>query len=514
MTGKSKQKPRTRKPTVLGTVTKAKLQPQEVGLFDTVGLMEGCRTKWQYGDWIALAAFGKLEIGQDPDRGKIAALVAAAHGQLGDLDQARKYIGLALGWNCSREHLAQVMISSVENSLGRAALQLGAEDQAINHFQLAVSLVEPKADSALLAQTRQIREMARSGMLQQAKELVEHDLLTVQQERESWDISAWSQAMAERSAILSQTEPPLAVPAEPQEERQAVLSAPLLKNPLFDEAAFRYYGGTTGEMAANFIHIETKSLPRSGLHYLRNTLKDVLDQAFSFCEWYNEPGCCHRIPCAMTGYAETSGFHLRLLKSHDFEMADPITPVTGAMQRLVLIRDPLQVLTSWWILHLLELNHQLMSDHGIVLTKIYYQHEKPVIQQAHRLLETHARMPSSGVLRSWLHQKTAYIIAFMQKWENIPDTQIVDYTEMPQVVLDLLQPWEETLDEGAQRRLTQFRKTGLQKFTPRSSAFSGPGAKITTYLEDHAHLFQDAVARILEVNSSGRLAGAIRTEST
>lgn len=218
------------------------------------------------------------------------------------------------------------------------------------------------------------------------------------------------------------------------------------------------------------------------------------------------PGCCRAMPCAMTSYAETGGFHLRLLKSHDFELADPVLPVAGAMQRLVLIRDPLPILTSWWTLHLLQLNQKHLSDHGIVLKKIYYQHEKPVIQKAYRILERHAVMPTSEVLRTWLQQQQAYMAAFMQKWADLPNTRTVNYVEMPQVVLELLQPWENKLDEGARRRLDRFRESGLKAFTPRSSAFVGPVDKITSHLEEHAPLFLDAVTRILNADSSGKLA--------
>lgn len=503
MTAKAKEKVGGVNPATPQITAAVELQSQGKGLFDTAGLLENCRTKWQLGEWTALAAFGELEISQDPDREKVAVLVAAAHGQLGHLDQASKYISLSLEWGCSREIVARVMISSVENSLGRAALQLGAEDQALGFFQSAVSLVEAKADAGLLAKTRQIREMARCGMLQQARDLVEKDLATIQQEGSRRELPAWPQAIAERIAILSQETLHLATP---EEEAQPELPALLLKNPLFDERAFRHYSGETDGVPENFLYVETKSLPRSGLHYLRNTLRGILAEGFSFCEWYNEPGCCRAMPCAMTSYAETGGFHLRLLKSHDFEMADPVLPVAGAMQRLVLIRDPLAILTSWWTLHLLQLNQKLLSDHGIALQKIYYQHDKPVIHKAYRILERHAVMPTSEVLRTWLHQQQAYMAAFMQKWAGLPNTRIVNYVEMPQVVLELLRPWEDKLDEGACRRLDRFRESGLKAFTPRSSAFVGPVEKITSHLEEHAPLFHDAVTRILEADSSGRLA--------
>ena len=88
------------------------------------------------------------------------------------------------------------------------------------------------------------------------------------------------------------------------------------------------------------ILIECKSTPRSGLHFLKNTLNDFLGKNFSFCERYNEPGCCKKFPCALSCFndeaAKNQKSHLRLAKSHDFQINDRKIK-TSEEKRLVIL---------------------------------------------------------------------------------------------------------------------------------------------------------------------------------
>lgn len=155
--------------------------PKANGLFASAGMLEECRTKWQYGDWEALAALDADTIAEDPDREKIAALIAVAHGQCGAQDQARRFARQALEWGCSREIVARVLVSSVHNSLARAAVSLQLDGAAEAHFKESITLVEPRADAALLARTRKIRETARVGLLPQAAQVLEEELQVIRE---------------------------------------------------------------------------------------------------------------------------------------------------------------------------------------------------------------------------------------------------------------------------------------------------------------------------------------------
>lgn len=145
-------------------------------VFPSAGLLEACRTKWQYGNWAELATLSEQRMQADPDRGKVAILVAAAQSQCGDMQQARQFARKALEWGCSREIAARVLVSAATNSIACAADALGEEQAARAHFEDAVSLVEPQADAALLAQTRRIRQLAQAGFLPQAAKLIDAQL--------------------------------------------------------------------------------------------------------------------------------------------------------------------------------------------------------------------------------------------------------------------------------------------------------------------------------------------------
>lgn len=149
-------------------------------LFQADHHLETCRSKWHDGQWQDLAALDDSAIRQSPERGKLAALAAAAHSHGNDIVQARRFAKLAIKWGCPRDIVARVLISSVYNSLARCAASLKEEGIAEAHFQDAIRLVEPGADARLLGRTRQIRETARMGLLPDALNAVETNLHSVE----------------------------------------------------------------------------------------------------------------------------------------------------------------------------------------------------------------------------------------------------------------------------------------------------------------------------------------------
>lgn len=145
---------------------------------DQAPLLETSRTKWQYGEWRDLAAIALDQIEDHPDRARIALLVGAAKAQLGEVDAARVAIRRAALWGCGRELIARVLASTIHNSLGRVAACLDDDEGATRHFEAAIGLMEPRADAALMARTRRVRETARLGLVEDAARLLGEDLGT------------------------------------------------------------------------------------------------------------------------------------------------------------------------------------------------------------------------------------------------------------------------------------------------------------------------------------------------
>ncbi|MCC6304611.1 MAG: FkbM family methyltransferase [Rhodobacteraceae bacterium] len=145
-------------------------------LFHDTGLLEACRTKWQYAAWDTLAALPPEEIARDPDRAKIALLVAAALSHAGTAEEARRFALQALEWGADRRIAARVLLSAATNSLGRIAACLDEAEVAGRHFDAAIGLVEPRSDVTLLARTRRLRELARLGLLPDAARELDAEL--------------------------------------------------------------------------------------------------------------------------------------------------------------------------------------------------------------------------------------------------------------------------------------------------------------------------------------------------
>ena len=127
-------------------------------------LFDRARTQWQFGDWSSLIKITQESLESHPERAKLGLLVAAAHYQIGELDEAHRLIALAQAWGCSRHLLSQVLIAGVHNSLGRATALNGQLDRANLHFESAVRTVSPSSDVRLLTQARRFQQFEQLGI--------------------------------------------------------------------------------------------------------------------------------------------------------------------------------------------------------------------------------------------------------------------------------------------------------------------------------------------------------------
>ncbi len=142
-------------------------------------LLETSRTKWQHGEWEQLAKLDIETVARDVERAKLALIVAAACSHVGDMEAARSLTRQAIEWGCEKRIAAKILISAAQNSLGRASACMDDENDAREHFEEAIRILEPRADVRLLGRTRQIRETARMGLLPEAAQLLDRDLTTL-----------------------------------------------------------------------------------------------------------------------------------------------------------------------------------------------------------------------------------------------------------------------------------------------------------------------------------------------
>ena len=406
---------------------------------------------WELGVWDQLATIDYREYGSNEDAALVALVVATANQALGEMDRVRQCVEFSLEHGCSRQLVIQVLASGVHNTLGRARLAAGDQGAAVRQFHASAEIGSHPGRVSLIA----------AGRCQQQREQLHLDT-----EGRGLDHSPRGE-LSESSAVR-------------EAHRQGLQS-------FYREAPRRL----VQDGAAPFILLDSKSLPRSGLHYLRARLEAELGERFSFCEWYQEPGCCGRQPCALTGFMEyrrdKHRSAVRLVKSHDFELTDPVIQPGYSIRRLVLKRDPLYILTSWFTLDQLASHKDILSSRGLNVEKIFLKHEPEVLSAAYQVLDEVFEPPSLEDLQNWLNRKASYIINFHDKWigcswrNQDPFVHVIDYGEIDSFVSRLLEEIGEEkppmgTDRNSRASLTE------ESFKPRQDPFETRVKPVSEYL--------------------------------
>jgi hypothetical protein len=279
----------------------------------------------------------------------------------------------------------------------------------------------------------------------------------------------------------------------------------------FSSSSYDYYSQEIASKSTPFIYLDVKSVPRSGLHYLKHTLETILGSRFSFCEWYQEPGCCRQMPCALTCYAKSSAeqrwSHVRMIKSHDFDLADPIFPNNQVLRRVVLIRDPIYSLTSYWSLNVLEHNQALLEKAGIRTLKISYLHERPILESAFSIIDAAGTFPDAEKLEGWLQSAKRYMLGFIEKWgRHVPSDSIVRYDKLDGFIRQLLCDVLPRLALETQSRVETWLNKPKHAFIPRSTPFGSSSKRIAEHLQQNAELFRRCAEEIIREDSTSLFA--------
>ncbi|WP_036253112.1 hypothetical protein [Methylobacter sp. BBA5.1] len=449
-------------------------------------LLGRAHTQWQFGDWASLTQLQPVRIENHPERGKLALLAASGYLQLGERVKAEEFLNLAREWGYNTKLISQLLIAGVYNSLGRAAALANRQPQATQHFENSVKIGEPGGDIRLLSQARISQQLNELGLLPGANG-------RLQQVRAIAEIK--SQVSVCTNFLVNKLRP-------------------------VDRVAVAFYEGlenqaVNGGDRVPFLLLDSKSLPRSGLHYLKNTLAKLLGNHFSFCEWYQEIGCCKKSPCALTGYAEhsisTGEFRMRLIKSHDLNLDDPILETGQYVQQIILVRDPLFILTSWFMLDQLHSHHEILKQHGINIQKIWLAHEKEVLAPAYRLLDEHFKEPSMEALTDWLSNKSKYIVGFMNKWvkqevgQPSPYRHIVRYEDIDKFIVMILEDYRLSVDKNVLFEMDNFNSSSEHRFSSRDDPFAVSSERVSAFILKNSELFMDAAKRIGAMDESGYL---------
>lgn len=435
-------------------------------------LLERAKSQWLSGDWDNLCRIKPDDIQDHPYRAHIVLLAAIAHQYRGNSATARRLAELAREWGCSREHLARVLISNVYETLGRARVRTNDPHRAKVHFNTASWLMTPEAHSESITRAR----------------LIEHT--------DAQDVAV--------GLRINKLKMPRSVNPEKGEDSNHYLG-----NPRFDANAYHFYQKLAeARHLVPFLLLDSKSLPRAGIHYLKHTLARLLPGQFSFCEWYQEPGCCRKTPCALKAYAEASRrsnqFRVRMIKSHDFLLDDPVFPALPNVQRVILIRNPLFVLTSWFELEQLRRYEDVLNSEGISMKKIWLLHEPEVVAEAINVLDRVYEPIEGAALKSWLSTKSLYIARFMEKWVYTNrDTAksgsfIVRYEDIGSFASFVAKNQRalNSIDWNKCTRPTEEKASA--SFNPRHDPFTLRSELVSSFVNQHRSLFLAAASFIME----------------
>lgn len=481
MSAKSTNRRRKKKVKETGEVISEHREPEVVPYDEN--LLERARTQWQFGDWQSLVGLDRGSLQHHPDRAKLAMLAAAGRLQTDQTAEARHYICLAQDWGASKKLISQILIAGVHNSLGRAAAISNQQHRALQHFENSIAIGAPGSAKSLIANARARSELETMGLL------------------------PGSQGRLQQYQAL--------VNIDKQFDNPGNTNTP---SPTPISEAHTFYiklGRTHEDKPIPFLLIDSKSLPRSGLHYLKSTLSRVFGEHFSFCEWYQEPGCCKRMPCALTGFAthaeQTGNLRIRLTKSHDFDLADPIFDTNRYLRRLVLVRDPLFVLTSWFALDQLDAHKAILAKNGISINKIWLAHEKEVLKPAYDLLNEYFNPPSLKQLTKWLENKSQYIAGFMGKWlkpllaqsENY--VQVVCYEDVNHYIGSIATEFKLHLPDTEVEAIEEAVRQAERQFKKREDPFYVSSINLSDYIRSNKMLFKKVANELVELEVWGNL---------
>ncbi len=246
----------------------------------------------------------------------------------------------------------------------------------------------------------------------------------------------------------------------------------------------------------DFVLVESHSLPRSGHHYLKSLLKTATNGKFSYCESYQETGCCKGNPCGVNSYwhhaRNKHENHLRLIKSHDFLLKDKTFDCMPGMFRIIQLREPFDLIISWLELAQLATNKDLLNSKNINISRIYLYHEPSLLEESWEIIDKYGKTMSDTKTSQWLSSQKEYIKSFLLKWlpiSNTISTQelhpcgnfVLHYHDMkdPQALLNLLQ-------------IKKYDRTKLPTFKPtKENATKRKSKLITDLVETYSELIQE-----------------------
>lgn len=137
--------------------------------------LESIKRLWLEGRWEEIIEFNTLNTDNLSRDAELALFLASAYQNIGQCGLASEWISYAKKKGCNNTLLAKVCISDLQNTLACIAALNNSEQEAHSHFSAAVSALSSD-ELDLFSHARNVREMARLGLLPQAANLIKEKL--------------------------------------------------------------------------------------------------------------------------------------------------------------------------------------------------------------------------------------------------------------------------------------------------------------------------------------------------
>ncbi len=217
------------------------------------------------------------------------------------------------------------------------------------------------------------------------------------------------------------------------------------------------------------------------------------------------------MPCALTAYLthakKTGEFRMRLIKSHDLHLTDPNYETGIYLSRIILTRNPLSLLTSWYALDQLQRYNNKLAENSILMPKIWAFHEKELVRSAYECIDLHFNPQGKKELNDWLEMKEKYCASFMEKWvspligKSCNTQKVVSYDRILILIENLVNNYRQLLDSEVQSNIDHKLNIIKQSFKTKENPFSTYSTKLSNFLSENAPSFTATANRLASLNT-------------
>lgn len=170
-----------------------------------------------------------------------------------------------------------------------------------------------------------------------------------------------------------------------------------------------------------FVHLLSKSLPRSGHHHSAAVLDKLYGSAFEYCEFYqpSETDCCKRQPCRRFCSSErmrNGQRHVSMQKSHDYQLNDTMYVPNEWLKYVIMVRGFKAAVSSEVKLFLINHFAQFLAEHQISTAAILEHHDKALYRKALALIDENGLGLPAGAIVPFLNERFDYHRRFRDKW--------------------------------------------------------------------------------------------------